>query len=259
MTAPAVEIVPVRSRRLYQEIVRQVKAMIADGRVKNGDRLPPERELAQKFLVSRTSVREALRALETLGLVEIRPGGGTFVREASVDRLIEPLALAMTSQREAVGDLFEVRRVLEPAIAALAARRATRDEIQALERQLDEQTAAVAAGGTGLLQDARFHAAMCEAAHNSAITRIAHAIIDVLAHAREESFETPGRPARSCDDHRRILTAIVRRDAAAARRAMLDHLNAVEALVLGESGSTRSAAALRRAQQRGAPARRNPG
>ena len=78
---------PIKSTRIYEEIVRQVKAMIAEGRLKSGDRLPPERDLAEKFVVSRTSVREALRALESLGLVEIRPGEGTFVREVSVDAL----------------------------------------------------------------------------------------------------------------------------------------------------------------------------
>jgi GntR family transcriptional regulator, transcriptional repressor for pyruvate dehydrogenase complex len=75
-----VHLAPIKSTRIYEEIVRQVKTMIAEGRLASGDRLPPERELAEKFLVSRTSVREALRALESLGLVEIRPGEGTFIR-----------------------------------------------------------------------------------------------------------------------------------------------------------------------------------
>src|SRR6267142_105801 len=123
----AVELGPIKSTRIYEEIVRQVKQLIAEGRFKSGDRLPPERELAEKFVVSRTSVREALRALESLGLIDIRPGEGTFVREVSIDALVGPLALLMTSQREAIGELFEARRVLEPAIAALAASRATPD------------------------------------------------------------------------------------------------------------------------------------
>src|SRR2546430_11203552 len=102
--------------------------MIAEGRLKSGDQLPPERDLAEKFVVSRTSVREALRALESLGLVEIRPGEGTFIREVSVEALIERLALGMASQRGAIADLFESRRLLEPAIAALATGRATPEE-----------------------------------------------------------------------------------------------------------------------------------
>src|SRR3989304_4005061 len=89
-TERRVDLEPIKSTRIYEEIVRQIKAMIAEGRLKSGDQLPPERELAEKFLVSRTSVREALRALESLGLLEIRPGGGTVVREEAVGSLLEP-------------------------------------------------------------------------------------------------------------------------------------------------------------------------
>ncbi|MBI4272064.1 MAG: FadR family transcriptional regulator [Candidatus Rokubacteria bacterium] len=227
------DVAPIRSTRIYEEIVRQVKQMITEGRLKSGDQLPPERDLAEKFRVSRTSVREALRALESLGLLEIRPGEGTFVREVSVEALIEPLALLMASQREAIGELFEARRLIEPSIAGLAATRATPEEIQEMERILDEQAQEVGAGRTGLVQDAAFHAAIGAAAHNRGITRIVHAIMDLLTQSREEALNTPGRPSRSHQDHRRILQAIVRRNAGAARQAMLDHLEAVEALVRG--------------------------
>src|ERR671937_3249214 len=115
----SMDLAPVKSTRIYEEIVRQIKAMISEGRLKSGDQLPPERDLAEKFLVSRTSVREALRALESVGLIEIRPGEGTFVREVSVDALVEPLALVLLSQRAMIAELFEARRLLEPAIAGL--------------------------------------------------------------------------------------------------------------------------------------------
>jgi GntR family transcriptional repressor for pyruvate dehydrogenase complex len=230
---------PIKSTRIYEEIVRQVKQMIAEGRLKSGDRLPPERDLAEKFVVSRSSVREALRALESLGLIEIRPGEGTFVREVSVESLIEPLALVMASQREAIGELFEARRLLEPGIAALAASRATPEEVSEMDRILDAQAKEIAAGRTGLVHDAAFHAAIGAAAHNRAITRIAHAIMDLLTQSREESLNTPGRPQRSHQDHRRILVAIRARDEDAARRAMLDHLEAVERLVVGRAADRR--------------------
>ena len=161
---------PVRSTRIYEEIVRQVKLLIADGKLKSGDRLPPERELAEKFVVSRTSVREALRALESRGLVEIRAGEGAFIRDISLETLIEPLALVILPHREAVGELFEARRMLEPAIAALAARRATPEEIAEMQRILDDQAREVSQGRTGLAQDAAFHAALAQSAHNRAIS-----------------------------------------------------------------------------------------
>ena len=228
-----IELGPIKSTRIYEEIVRQVKQLIAEGRLKSGDQLPPERDLAEKFVVSRTSVREALRALESLGFVEIRPGEGTFVREMSVDSLVGPLALVMTAQREAIGELFEARRVLEPAIASLAASRATPEEVQEMKRILDDQANEIGDGKTGLAQDAAFHEAIGTAAHNRAITRIVHALMDLLTQSREESLNTPGRPTRSHQDHLRILQAIERRDGAAAHQAMLDHVIAVEALVFG--------------------------
>ena len=224
---------PINSTRIYEEIVRQIRTLISEGKLKSGDKLPPERELAERFKVSRPSVREAMRALESMGLIEIRLGEGTFVREISVDSLVEPLALVMLTQREAVRELFEARRLLEPAIAGLAARRSTDEEIHEMERILEEQAREVATGRTGLSQDAAFHAAIASSARNRAITRIVHALIDLLTQSREEALQVPGRAARSHQDHRRILEAIRQRDATSAQQAMLDHLVAVERLIMG--------------------------
>lgn len=232
---PRVE--PVRSTRIYAEIVRQIRGLIADGRLKSGDRLPPERDLAERFRVSRASVREALRALETTGLLEIRPGEGAFVREAPVEALVEPLALVILTQREAIAELYEARRLFEPPIAALAAGRATAEEVGEMARILDDQAREVAAGRTGLAQDAAFHAAIAQATHNRAISRLVTALMDLLTQTREESLQTPGRPRRSHRDHRRILAAIRARDQEGARQAMLEHVLAVERLVMGRSGA----------------------
>jgi len=252
MAWPDVE--PIKSTRIYAEIVRQIKALVAEGKLKSGDQLPPERELAEKFMVSRTSVREALRALESLGLIEIRPGEGTFVKEVSIEALIEPLALVILTQKQVAAELFEARRLLEPPIAGLAARRASREEVQELERILDEQATEVAAGRTGLAQDAAFHTAIAHSTRNRAITRLVTALMDLLTQSREESLHTPGRPERSHADHRRILQAIQARDEAEARRAMLDHLVAVERLLTG-----REPGEVRRPQPGPEPRRRRPG
>jgi len=132
-----------------------------------------------------------------------------------------------------VGELFEARRLLEPAIGALAARRATPEDIAEMRRILEDQAKEIAHGGTGLHQDAAFHAAMAASAHNRAISRIDSALMELLTQSREESLHTPGRPNRSHLDHQRILDAIRRRDEVGAHRAVLDHLSAVERLVMG--------------------------
>ncbi len=228
---------PVRSTRIYEEIVRQIRMLIADGHLKSGDRLPPERDLAERFRVSRTSVREAMRALESRGLIGIRPGEGAFVREVSIEALVEPLALVILAQRETLADLYEARRLLEPPIAALAARRATPDELAEMARILDEQASEVAAGRTGLVQDAAFHTALAHSTHNRAITRIVTTLMDLLAQSREESLSIPGRPVRSHGDHRRVLAAVESHDARRAEQTMLTHLVGVERLVMGREGS----------------------
>jgi GntR family transcriptional repressor for pyruvate dehydrogenase complex len=160
------------------------------------------------------------------------------VRPASVEALVEPLALVILTHREATADLYEARRLLEPPIAALAARRAGPEEVAELSRILDEQAKEVAAGRTGLAQDAAFHTAIAHSAHNRAITRIVTTLMDLLAQTREESLHIPGRPERSHQDHRRVLAAIQSRDAEAARQAMLDHLVAVERLVVGRDAAS---------------------
>lgn len=225
------EIAPVKSTRIYEEIVRQIQALIEEGTLRSGDQLPPERVLAERFKVSRNSVREALRTLQSLGLIATRPGGGTFIQETSVESLIEPLALSILNQREAVSELFEARRLLEPSIAKLASQRATGEEVAEMERILDEQSKEIAAGRTGIAQDAAFHAAIAGSTHNRAILRLVNALMDLLAQSREETLQTPGRPERSHQDHRRILSAIKSRDGRAGQQAMLDHINAVEDLL----------------------------
>src|SRR3972149_4308559 len=137
----------IKKARVSEDIVAQLKALIASGKLHTGDQLPSERDLAEQFKVSRASVREAIRALESMGLLEARQGHGTYVA-TSVEALVQPLAHAIAREENAILDLFEVRRLLEPQLAALAAERATPQDLEELQDILEKQSHQVAEGGT---------------------------------------------------------------------------------------------------------------
>lgn len=221
----------VKKTRVYEDIVAQVRDLISDGKLRSGDQLPSERELSEMFQVSRASVREAIRALESMGFIEIRQGEGTYIA-SSVETLLASVASALLQQRDPVLQVFEARKILEPAIAALAAQRATAEEVAELEGILEEQTRQISAGETGVVADTRFHSALAVAARNEVLLRLNEAIVDNLRETRERSLQTKGRPPRSLAGHREILEAIQRKDAEKAREAMLKHLETIEHNVL---------------------------
>ncbi|MBI4737488.1 MAG: FadR family transcriptional regulator, partial [candidate division NC10 bacterium] len=129
----------VQKIRVSEEIIDQVRDLIVSGRLQPGDRLPAERELARTFRVGRAAVREAIRAMESLGVVEARPGEGTFVATLAGSPARDPIIATLFQTWSTQRKLFEVRRVLEPGLAALAARRATAEQVEKLRGVLGEQ------------------------------------------------------------------------------------------------------------------------
>lgn len=218
---------PVRRSRVYEHIVEQIHALIADGKLKAGDQLPPERVLAETFRVSRTSVREALRALELSGFVEGRQGGGTFVRAPSADDLVQPLASALLIGKRELLDVLEVREMIEPALARLAAHRARAEQIAELEAILDRQAEKVRLGESYPEEDAAFHHVIAIAADNPLVLRLLDVVLDLLRELRAGYLQGGGRPSRSLEGHRRILESIKRQDGEAAFRATLEHISQV--------------------------------
>jgi GntR family transcriptional regulator, transcriptional repressor for pyruvate dehydrogenase complex len=224
----AIAVRHVKKTRVYHEIVNQIRGLISDGRIKPGDRLPPERELAELFNASRNSVRDALRVLEQMGLIESRQGDGTYVRSVSVERLAEPLALMLLQSRTQMRELWEVRRVLEPAIAEFAAERITDEELDELEAILAAQRLKVEAGFIALEEDTAFHYGIARAARNTVMLRTLDTLVDLLRQSRERSLQQRDRPRYSLAGHGRILAALHRRDPGEARAEMLQHLREVE-------------------------------
>ncbi len=175
---------PVRRSRLYEGIIEQVHALIADGRLKPGDQLPPERVLAETFGVSRTSVREALRALELRGLITGKQGGGTFVRSVSAEDLVRPMASALLAGKREIAELFELREMIEPPIARKAAERAEPRHLAELERILDQQRLKVERGQPYPDEDAAFHYTVAVAASNAPLLRLVDVVLELLRESR---------------------------------------------------------------------------
>jgi GntR family transcriptional repressor for pyruvate dehydrogenase complex len=235
----------IKKTRIYEEVVSQIHDLIRQSKIKPGDQLPSERELAETFRVSRTSVREALRALEAQGLIVSRTGAGNFVAELPVEALIAPLATLLIEEKDALADIFEMRKLIEPHIASMAAERATKRNIERMKRILDKQREVVSRGETGVEADAEFHFAIGRATQNQALEKLVSGLMDMLSHSREESLQTPGRRMASIESHRKILAAIEEHDKTKAREAMLHHIERVEENVLSsrkpQSGYSESA------------------
>ena len=230
MTAPdlpQVPLEPVKRSRIYEHIVEQIHALIREGRWAPGDQIPPERELAERFRVSRTSVREALRALEMQGVIDSRQGGGTFVRTADTETLVGPLAAAILRGRRELAEVLEVRELIEPGIARLAATRATAEHVLELENLLERQRECIAAGRSFVEEDTAFHYTLAKAADNHILLRLHNVILDVLRESRQSYLHVPDRPQMSLRGHEAMLAAVKARDADAAYRASLTHISEV--------------------------------
>ena len=220
----------VRKIRVSEEIIGQVRDLITSGRLKVGDRLPAERELAKTLDVGRSTVREAIRALESLGILQARPGEGTFLVANPADQRPDPFAANLFNSWDNQHKLFEVRMVIEPDLAALAARRATADHIQRMREILNDQEQLVRQGDNGIKADTTFHFLLAEASGNDILLRIMDGLMDRLQETREASLNTGGRPLRSLKQHRAILRAVEARDPETAELRMREHITEMEGL-----------------------------
>ena len=218
----------VQSSRLYEQIVEQIEQFVQRGDLKPGDQLPAERELAEQFGVSRTAVREAVKALREKGLVEAYPGKGTFITSGSSNPMRQSLDRMMRSaQVDATSSLVEVREILEPEIAALAAVRATEENLNSLRQAVAVMDAAKRDPDAYIEADLDFHLELAEAAANPLILSLIDSIVGVLREQRMRIFEVDGGPDRGQYHHKKILEAMEHQDTQGAREAMRAHLRQV--------------------------------
>ena len=218
---------PIRKTRIHEEIADRIRQLILDGTYPPERPLPSERVLAGRLGVSRGSVRDALRTLEVLGLLEPRHGQGTFPRELSVDRLVTPLASVLTNRRDLEGELMDVRRMFEPAVARVAAARINDVDLAGLRGILDAQRRKVRSKQSALVEDTAFHAALARATHNTVVVRIMETLNDLLTESRTRALKQTSRPERSLKGHEAVVDALTRHDGEGAASAMHAHIDEI--------------------------------
>lgn len=215
----------VRTARLYEQIVQQIEESIVRGDLKPGDQLPAERDLALRFGVSRTAVREAVKALREKGLVEAYSGKGTFITDGTTQAVRQSLDLMVKiGQGEGANHLAEVRAILEPEIAALAAQRIQEPELATMREAVSVMDSAGHDPDAYIEADLDFHLALAEGAANPLILTLLDSIVGLLREQRLRIFRVPGGPERGQVHHKRILEAVERHEAEKARHAMRAHL-----------------------------------
>jgi GntR family transcriptional regulator, transcriptional repressor for pyruvate dehydrogenase complex len=219
---------PIARSRAYELAAEQIKQMIVDGIWRLGDRIPSERELAEQLAISRGSTREALRMLEAIGWLEIRPGEGAIVRDPSRLPLLGGTIDESFVQSARLGEIWEARKIIEPQAAFLAAERCAEPAVGAIEAVIARMEACAAQERwvEAIDKNPDFHLAVARAAENGVITHIQEVLSDAVQRAtrRFGPAQTPDRVRKVIGEHRAIFEAIRSGDPEGAQRAGFDHL-----------------------------------
>jgi len=224
------------------QVVEEIRGMILSGELSPGDRLPIESELAQLIGVSRGTLREGVRALSHLGVLETRQGSGTYVTELSPDKLLEPVSLLFDLQPKAtIGGLQSVRRILETAAVRLATARIDDEGLMAAEMSLAAGSTAIAQSTpdqeAAMAADMEFHHILAGATAHPVLASLIDALSSRTASGRLwRALVDGGAAARTIDEHRRILDSVRARDPDAAAARMSSHLLSVEAFLAEHEG-----------------------
>jgi len=223
---------PIKTKKIYEQIVDQIGLLVAEGQLKPGDRLPSERELVERFQVSRASIREAISALEMMGLIEVRAGEGTYIRQVNIDSVVAPLAWMLFIEKDTDLELYEVRKILEVQAAGIAAERAQEDEIRVMYEALEVMRMDLEIDRLGEEADYHFHFAIARATHNKILIRLMNTISDTmqktLKSSRSKLYGDRNTPERLYQEHCSLYEAIKNHNVLEAQQLMLDHLVGVE-------------------------------
>jgi GntR family transcriptional repressor for pyruvate dehydrogenase complex len=215
---------PIPRANLTEEIVTRIISLITELGMKPGDKLPTERELAARFRVGRSSIRETVKILSAIGIVRIAAGAGMFVGDGNLSLLAKPLSLGFLRGGRSSAELVEARRILEVELAGLAAERASKEEVASINDRLADMHTHQADVERYTESDIRFHLAIARAAHNEVLVDLLETLQHIIREWMLKSIEeVEGRPS-SIGEHVPIYEAIAACDSGRARAAMNDHL-----------------------------------
>jgi GntR family transcriptional regulator, transcriptional repressor for pyruvate dehydrogenase complex len=218
---------------LPDQIATRLIGLITERQLKPGDRLPPERELASTMGVSRSSLREALRALAMLGVAEMRQGDGTYVSSLEPEKLLRPVGLVLSLSDAGLSELFEARKLVEPGLAALAAERIDSTAAAELVRCAEASPEALEDAEAFMWNDIELHGRIARAADNAVLCRLLDSVASMGIASRRRTGRLAKVRLQSAQDHVEVAAAIAAGDAEEARKAMLRHLENVESAVNG--------------------------
>lgn len=217
---------PIDRTSLTKSIIDRFEVLISEGTLKPGEKLPPEIKLAQELSVSRHALREALRALELVGVIKKKSGDGTYISE---DIACEPVKFMFLMRKNETGKLFEARKALEIGLASIAAEKTQDEDFKKMQAALDDMKKFLHSSRKKFSErDIDFHMAIIKATHNEILEGLLTPLTDVLEEGRLKKFHTPEVLAKSIEQHEEILKAIKKRDSILASKMMLKHLNYVE-------------------------------
>jgi GntR family transcriptional regulator, transcriptional repressor for pyruvate dehydrogenase complex len=228
---PLKAITPIPRATLTESAFEQLISYVVNGSWKPGDRIPPERELCQQLGIARTSLREALKAMELVGMLDSRVGDGTFVCPRS-EFLSRPLLWAFTgTDRAELRDIMEARTLIEENLAGMAAERGSEEEIAAIEQSVQLMRQCIERRDSILEADLMFHLAIASAAHNEVLRNAVQLLRNLMRQWLYFKLLLPDVPQIVVQRHEAVLGAIRRRDANGARAAMRQHLDETVRLV----------------------------
>lgn len=216
---------PVSKTRVSQAAIKSIKSYIADYGLKPGDKLPTERQMSKALKISRTSVREALRILEIVGILEVKPGSGIYFKDATGD-LTLPLSMWLPDNEETLFEVLEIRQLIEPRAANLAAERITPHDLENIQDCLERFCQCVEENDLPgmILEDTQFHRLLAEASKNKTLTLLMNTITRFLPLAWKATLRVPQRPQKTVAEHQNIYNAIKNHDPVLASQAMVLHL-----------------------------------